>query len=53
MNLVPTWLPKHDAPGWLELNKETMTGKVKGMVTAEESGIAATDLQAIIEYYSR
>jgi hypothetical protein len=30
-----------------------MTGKVKGMVTAEESGIGAADLQAIIEYYSR
>ena len=53
MNLVPTWLPKYDAPSWLELNKETMTAKVKGMVTAEESGIGAHDLQAIIEYYSR
>ncbi len=53
MNLVPTWLPKYDAPSWIELNKEKMTGKVKGMVTAEESGIGATDLQAIIEYYSR
>lgn len=53
MNLVPQWLPKYDAPSWLELDKEKMTAKVKGMVTAEESGIGAVDLQAIIEYYSR
>lgn len=52
-NLVPQWLPKYDAPSWLELNKETMTAKIKGMVTAEESGLGAHDLQAIIEYYSR
>ncbi len=52
-NLVPQWLPKYDAPSWLDLNKETMTAKIKGAVTAEESGIGAGDLQAIIEYYSR
>ncbi len=53
MSHVPQWLPKYDAPSWLELNKENMTAKVKGMVTVEESGISANDLQAIIEYYSR
>ena len=53
MNFVSQWLPKYDAPSWLELNKETMTAKIKGMVTTEESGIGAGDLQAIIEYYSR
>jgi small subunit ribosomal protein S4 len=51
--LVPQWLPKYEAPSWLELNKDNMTAKVKGMVTAEESGINAGDLQSIIEYYSR
>ncbi|OGM97722.1 MAG: 30S ribosomal protein S4 [Candidatus Yanofskybacteria bacterium RIFCSPHIGHO2_01_FULL_41_21] len=53
INLVPQWLPKYEAPTWVELNKENMTAKVKGMVTVEESGISAGDLQAIIEYYSR
>ncbi|MDP4001531.1 MAG: 30S ribosomal protein S4 [bacterium] len=53
INLVPQWLPKYEAPSWVELNKENMTAKVKGMVTVEESGISAGDLQAIIEYYSR
>ena len=52
-NLVPQWLPKYESPTWLELNKETMTAKINGMVTVEESGVGATDLQAIIEYYSR
>ena len=53
MNLVPQWLPKYEPPSWIELKKETMTGTVKGMTTPEESGIGSTDLQAIIEYYSR
>lgn len=52
-NLVPQWLPKYEAPSWLELNKDNMTAKIKGMATAEESGIGHSDLQAIIEYYSR
>jgi len=53
MNLVPQWLPKYEAPSWLELNKDNMTAKIKGMATADESGIGHSDLQAIIEYYSR
>lgn len=52
-NLVPQWLPKYDAPAWIELNKEAMKAKVKGQATPEESGVGNTDLQAIIEYYSR
>lgn len=52
-NLVPQWLPKYEAPSWLELNKENMTAKIKSMVTVEESGVGPGDLQAIIEYYSR
>ncbi len=53
MNLVPEWLPKHDPPSWLQLDKDTMTATVKGQATTEESGIQPTDLQAIIEFYSR
>src|SRR3989338_5000134 len=52
-NLVPQWLPKYEAPSWIELNKETMTATVRGQTTPEESGVQVGDLQAIIEYYSR
>lgn len=52
-NLVPQWLAKYEAPAWVEIDKNQMTGKVKGHPTLEESGFNPNDLQAIIEYYSR
>ena len=51
--LVPQWLAKYEAPSWVEINKDQMTGKVKGHPTLDESGLNPSDLQAIIEYYSR
>lgn len=51
--LLPKWFPTSTAPSWIEVDKEKMTGTVKGAPTADESGIQPTDLQAIIEYYSR
>jgi small subunit ribosomal protein S4 len=51
--LMPKWFATHTPPSWIELDKEKATGKVKGSPTAEESGVQVTDLQAIIEYYSR
>lgn len=51
--LVPGWLPKYDAPGWISLDKSAMTATVKGTTTPEESGIQVDDIQAIIEFYSR
>lgn len=53
MNLVPQWLPKHEAPSWLQLDKSAATATVRGQVSAEESGLSHGDLQAIIEFYSR
>ncbi len=53
MNLVPQWLPAYDAPSWLTLDKQAMTGTVKGQTTLEESGVNVGDIQAIIEFYSR
>ena len=53
MNLMPVWLKKYDAPAWIQLDKEKMTAKIKGLPTLPESGINVGDLQAIIEYYSR
>ena len=52
-NLVPQWLPKYEAPSWLQVDKENMTAVVKGLTTPEESGIQVKDIQAIIEFYSR
>ena len=53
MNVVPTWFPKYEAPSWISLDKEKMVAIVKGLTTPDESGINPSDLQAIIEYYSR
>jgi ribosomal protein S4 len=50
---VPRWLPSVTAPSWIELDKATMSGTVKSQPAVEESGIQQSDLQAIIEYYSR
>lgn len=51
--LMPAWFQKYDAPAWIQVDKEKMTGTVKTKPTAVESGIRMEDLQAIIEYYSR
>lgn len=51
--LMPKWFAEVATPGWVEMDKAALQGTVKGAPTAEESGIQATDLQAIIEYYSR
>jgi len=53
MNLMPQWFKGHEAPAWLEVNKEKMTLSVKGNPVLEESGVRAEDLQSIIEFYSR
>src|SRR3989344_4096913 len=52
-SLLPQWIKKYDPPAWVEIDKETLKGKVKALPTLEESGIQANDLQAIIEFYSR
>ncbi len=51
--LMPAWLKNYDAPVWISLDKEALTGKVQGQPAVEESGIRPEDIQAIIEYYSR
>jgi small subunit ribosomal protein S4 len=50
---VPQWYPKHEAPAWMIVDKEKMSATVKAIPSAEDSGLQTTDLQAIIEYYSR
>lgn len=52
-SLMPQWFQKHEAPGWILLDKEKMTGTIKAQPTLAESGIRVEDIQSIIEYYSR
>lgn len=51
--LAPQWIKKHETPSWVEVDKESLSGKVKGQPTLSESGLNPNDLQAIIEFYSR
>lgn len=51
--LMPQWIKKAEVPSWISFDKEKYIGKIKGAPTWPESGIQITDLQAIIEYYSR
>jgi len=52
-NLMPQWFKGHEAPSWIEVNKEKNTAKMKGHPVLAESGIRTDDLQSIIEFYSR
>jgi len=52
-SLLPQWIKKYEPPGWLEIDKDKLQGKVKSMPNLEDSGIQTNDLQAIIEFYSR
>src|SRR3989344_3376123 len=47
-NLVPQWLPKYEAPSWLQVDKDSMIAIIKGQRTLEEIGVQVKDLQAII-----
>ncbi len=51
--LMPRWFAEYTGPGWLSIDKQAVTGTIKALPSVEESGIQNTDLQAIIEYYSR
>jgi len=50
-NLAPV-LKKYKPPTWLELNAETLEGKVKGVPTLEEVAPPA-EITSIFEFYSR
>lgn len=51
--LMPQWFAKHEAPGWLSVDKDKGTSTVKAVPTPDDSGLQTQDLQAIIEFYSR
>ena len=52
-SLMPQWLQKMEVPSWISLDKEKLVAKIKGKPTMLESGLDMSDLQSIIEYYSR
>ncbi len=47
------YLKKYQPPSWLEIDKETFSGRIKTLPNLEESGVDHKDIQAIIEFYSR
>jgi small subunit ribosomal protein S4 len=51
--LAPRWFAEATSPAWLEVDRAAMSATVKGAPAVEEAGIQQSDLQAIIEYYSR
>ncbi|MCC6405134.1 MAG: 30S ribosomal protein S4 [Candidatus Yanofskybacteria bacterium] len=51
--LLPRWFATYVVPEWLEVDKTKLTGSLKAIPTADQSGVQSGDLQALIEYYSR
>lgn len=51
--LMPHWFANATPPDWLVVDKTAVTATVKAAPGVEASGVQTTDLQAIIEYYSR
>ena len=49
---LPLTIKKHEVPSWLELNKESLEGKVRGMPTLEEV-VPPAEISVIFEFYSR
>ncbi len=45
-------LKKYEAPSWIELDKEQLTGKVQGVPTLEEAN-PGVEIPLIFEFYSR
>lgn len=52
-SLMPQWIKKAEVPSWISFDKDKLVAEIKGTPTWPESGIQLSDLQAIIEYYSR
>lgn len=52
-SVLPRYIKKYTPPEWLEVDKDTLMGKIKRMPEAGESGVELKDIQAIIEFYSR
>lgn len=51
--LLPQWIKNTKPPKWIETDPNSLSAKVIGIPTLEESGLENKDIQSIIEYYSR
>ena len=51
--LLPEWFVKHESPGWIKVEKNTIIGTVEKSPEMADSGLEFKDLQSIIEFYSR
>lgn len=51
--LAPQWIQKHKPPRWIKLDAVSQKAEVTGIPTVEDSGLEYSDLQSIIEFYSR
>lgn len=51
-NLTETIRDKKDVPHWLELDAETLRGKVVGLPSRKDVGVSV-DAQMVVEYYSK
>lgn len=51
--LMPQWIKKYEPPKWIELDKDTLTVRINGMPTIQESGLESRDIRSLIEFYSR
>ena len=52
-SLMPQWLKKGEVPSWISFDKDKLVASIKGTPTWPESGIDLSDIQTIIEFYSR
>ncbi len=52
-SFVPQWISKNKPPGWIKVDIANQKAEITGIPTIEESGLENSDLQSIIEFYSR
>jgi len=52
-SLVQNWLPKHESPVWINVDKSNLTATVEKLPEISDSGLELSDIQSIIEFYSR
>ncbi|MFH1769593.1 MAG: 30S ribosomal protein S4 [Parcubacteria group bacterium] len=50
---VPQWIQKYQPPRWIALDNVALRAEITGIPTIEDSGLDVSDIQAVIEFYSR
>lgn len=52
-SLIQEWWPGHEAPTWLKVDKNELSGTIERIPGLSDSGVDTKDIQSIIEFYSR